>query len=805
MKNLLPNQPASAATAAATAAADAVSGDGQSLASCGTTLPNDRPALQGLRVIDAGRGQAAAVAALLLAECGADVIKLALAGSSSALTPMQAAIWDRSKRAVACDPALAPDRAWLDAQLQAADVLLHDHTPQQARAAGFDPETLARRCPELIVALVTAWPAAHPLAERPLSDLLALAECGLLDEQAAVARAGPVYLRFPLGSALASGLAAAGVVARLFSQRSQGTGGGPVSTSLVQAALLPQMMYWSRGQRETDALIGMPKDNPATLFECSDGLWLHLMGQPAQAPWIRDALAAMGAHERAQANARYAQARVQYMPDWGAVARVLRTRPRAEWLQHLWDSDVPVQPVLPMGALFRDGQALANGYVVPIETRAFGPTLQPAVPLHLQPPPRPHQPSQAPWSPRADRAAPAPTPGVQGLQGRPALQGLPLSGLQVLDFGNYLAGPLATMLLADLGADVIKVEVPSGDPLRRAAWAFNGCQRGKRALALQLKDPQAREVLKRLVQRADVVHHNLRLPAAARLGLDADALLALNPALVFSHVSAYGRDGPRKDWPGYDQLFQAASGWEVEGAGAGQAPTYHRFGMMDHLAGIHSVLATLLALLQRQADGAGRSVAASLLGASLFSLETALRPDGTLLPFDRLDAEQTGVAATRRLYRCRDGWLALDSGAADAAAAQARWFAALRVGSLEQAVQTAAASNLDALLALAARAGIAAVKVACDQSQHFFDNPGHRAAGLTTAYEHPVYGWLEQPGQPWHFGTVASTTAAASTTPAADGSRRPPPLLGQHTDAILQELGFSPAEIANLRQRQVVA
>ena len=179
--------------------------------------------------------------------------------------------------------------------------------------------------------------------------------------------------------------------------------------------------------------------------------------------------------------------------------------------------------------------------------------------------------------------------------------------MRVVDLGSYLAGPLGPMLLADLGADVIKVEPPTGDAMRWNEASFEGCQRGKRSLVLDLRDPAQRPLLERLVASADVVHHNIRLPAATRIGVDPATLRAVHPDLVFCHVSLYGPEGPRADWPGYDQLFQSIAGWESEAAGRDNPPMWHRFGMMDHQAASASVVATLLALYHRERTGRGRT------------------------------------------------------------------------------------------------------------------------------------------------------------------------------------------------------
>ena len=206
------------------------------------------------------------------------------------------------------------------------------------------------------------------------------------------------------------------------------------------------------------------------------------------------------------------------------------------------------------------------------------------------------------------------------------------------------------MTLADLGADVVKVERPgAGDDTRswgppwtdRGATYYLGLNRGKRSIALDLRDAAAKPVLEKLVRWADVVHHNLRMPAAEKLGVGPQAVRAINPTLVYSHVNSYGPVGPRKAWPGYDQMFQSSSGWELEGAGEGNPPMWHRFGMMDHQCAMASLVATLLGLYRRDETGEGQFVAASLLGASVMTVsETLLRADDTLAPYARLDGDQ---------------------------------------------------------------------------------------------------------------------------------------------------------------------
>jgi crotonobetainyl-CoA:carnitine CoA-transferase CaiB-like acyl-CoA transferase len=343
------------------------------------------------------------------------------------------------------------------------------------------------------------------------------------------------------------------------------------------------------------------------------------------------------------------------------------------------------------------------------------------------------------------------------------------------------------MLMADLGAEVIKIEAVTGDQMRGTEWAFCGAQRGKRSLALDMKKPGAQAVLERFVREADVMHHNLRLPAAERIGLGPERLRAVNPALVYCHLSSYGPKGPRKDWPGFDQLFQAASGWEYEGAGEGNPPIWHRFGMMDHMGGLSTLFATLLGLYQRAATGEGQFLGSSLLGASLLTVsETLVLPDGTLAPYDRLDADQTGVAPWKRIYRCADGaWIAVSS----SKAVFDRALASMGAGA-EAAF--AARSAVEALAALK-DAGVLCAPVRLDQgTAAFFDDPSNRRLRLAVGYRHPVYGHFEQPGALWAFGDLDLVLDRA------------PPTIGQHTEELLKEYGYASAEIDRLSAEKIV-
>ena len=193
----------------------------------------------------------------------------------------------------------------------------------------------------------------------------------------------------------------------------------------------------------------------------------------------------------------------------------------------------------------------------------------------------------------------------------------------VLDLGQYLAGPYGAMILGDLGAEVIKVEPVRGDSMRMAGMAFLGCQRGKLDIAVDVKDPEGLEVVMRLAEIADVVHHNMTKGTAARLGIDYESLKARHHDLVHCNTYAYGAEGPLSDFGGLDPLYQAACGIEYEAGpvGEGNAPLYLRFGMTDTANAMVSVVGVLAALYHQRRTGEGQDLWTSLLnGAAVVRL-----------------------------------------------------------------------------------------------------------------------------------------------------------------------------------------
>ncbi|MGY2143358.1 CoA transferase [Pseudomonas sp. FSL W5-0299] len=739
--------------------------------------------LEGIRVISLCSGIAGSAAGLQLCEAGAEVVMVEPPSNPARDQQALFAVLNRGKRSVILSLDNAEDRQQLQLLLASADVLLHDFTPAVAEAHGLADAQLTADFPRLVISAISGWPQRHALANAIPRETLILARLGLLDEQPAH-RPGPVFVRMPFANWLANWLCVVGVMARLLARDRDGCG-GIAHTSLAQAALVPMTMHWNRAQTPTSAFAkGLNKHIPIPLHQCADGRWLHVHYSPDKSPWMAAALSELGEAEVARLNALWPPSHVA--PNFGANKAVIATRPAQDWVEHFWQHDVAAQMAAPFGDIYFDEQARLNGYVVEVDDVQLGKTLQPGPAWQVQPPARVG--GSAPLAGEgnagfssADATTPTQRPGFA-----PASLP-PLHGLKVLDLGAYLAGPFACMLLADLGAEVIKVEAPKGDAMRRLERIFSGTQRGKLGVALQLGDQQTEPAVEALARWADVVHHNMRLPAARKLKVDYESLKVLNPQLVYCHVSAYGPTGPRADWPGFDQLMQASCGWEREQGGEGQAPMWLRFGVGDFFAGLSSLYALLLGLYERNRSGVGQMVSSSLLGATLLSMsEAVVLEDGSLTPIEHMDAQQTGVSDAHRLYLCSDAWLVVAALQPD----EVQRFKAL-MG--DQPETWFAGLTRQAALAALAEVQVPAQAVLEAQMDAFLDSPEHAAAGLHAHYSHAVYGDLQQIGAFWDFGNLPLSL------------QRPPPALGQHTRQVLEGLGFTGSELERLASAGLVA
>ncbi|MBA2964856.1 MULTISPECIES: CaiB/BaiF CoA transferase family protein [Ramlibacter] len=393
----------------------------------------------------------------------------------------------------------------------------------------------------------------------------------------------------------------------------------------------------------------------------------------------------------------------------------------------------------------------------------------------------------------------------------------PLAGLKVLEMGQLIAGPFAAKTLADFGADVVKVEPPAaGDPLRKWRLLKDGTSvwwqvqsRNKRSVALDLKDPAAQDIVRRLATEADVLIENFRPGALEGWGLDPEALLALNPRLIVLRISGYGQTGPYRDRPGFGVVAEAMGGLRHLTAEPGRVPVRVGVSIGDTLAALHGVIGILLALQHRHASGRGQVIDVALYEA-VFNCMESLLPEYSAFGAVREAAGSAlpGIAPTNA-YLCSDGGYALVAGNGDSIFRRLMGV----VGRPDLAADPALAGNdgrvarvqeLDAAIGEWTRrhtvtevlAALDEVKVPAGRIYTVADiaaDPHYRARGMVDEVQMDDGSTLAVPG----------IVPKLSLTPG--GHRRNAPSLGQDTDAVLREVGLTDAQIAALKQRGVVA
>ncbi len=393
----------------------------------------------------------------------------------------------------------------------------------------------------------------------------------------------------------------------------------------------------------------------------------------------------------------------------------------------------------------------------------------------------------------------------------------PLSGLVVVELTNVMAGPVGGLLLADMGAEVVKVErLPGGDDTRRAippeiqgeSATFMIVNRNKRGIAVDLKHPDGLQVVRRLIDKADVVIENFRPGTMEKLGLGYDVLRASNPGLIYCKITGFGLNGPYAKRAGYDLIAQGMSGiMSLTGEGPGRPPVKVGVPIGDVTAGILASTGVLAAYIERLRTGEGQYVDTSLYEASLvhtywqvamaFATGESAGPMGSAHP----------VAAPYQAIPTQDGWINIG------AVSQATWVGMTRVLQLEHLLEDERfASNRermahrDLLISIITeamrsnttdywvekfeQAGVPAGPVR--KIKDMLEDPQTLARDMVIEVDHPVAGQVQALGLPIKFSHGNGVT------------RRGAPQYGEHTAEVLQELGYSSDDIAALAASQAV-
>ena len=393
----------------------------------------------------------------------------------------------------------------------------------------------------------------------------------------------------------------------------------------------------------------------------------------------------------------------------------------------------------------------------------------------------------------------------------------PLAGLKVVELGQLIAGPFAAKTLADFGADIIKIEPPgAGDPLRQWRLIKDGTSvwwqvqsRNKRSVALDLRDPQAQDIVRRLAADADVLIENFRPGAMEGWGLGPEALLRLNPRLIMLRVSGYGQTGPYRDKPGFGVVAEAMGGLRHLTAEPGRVPVRVGVSLGDTLASLHGVIGILMALHERQRSGQGQVIDVALFEAVFNCMESLLpeysafgavrEPAGSALP---------GIAPSNA-YRCADGGYALIAGNGDSIFK--RLMTAIGRDDLggdpalaDNSGRVARVAEIDAAIgAWAEQRNVTEVLAALDAAAV----PAGRIYSVADIAADPHYqarGMIETVRMP--DGSALSVPGIVPKLSRTPGShRRNAPALGQDTDAVLGEIGLTPAQIQALKDKGIIA
>ena len=768
-------------------------------------------ALDGIRVIDLAQGIAGPYGAMLLAEQGADVLKIEPPEGDPYRTQPGFCALNRSKEGAVADIETEQGRNAILEAVAAADVLVYDGSPGDVARLGLDYASLSAINRRLVYCWMPPYGSRGPHAERAPDDALVAALDGIMATQYSI-HPGPTYLTVPLSSYGAAILAAGAICAALWVRQRTGQG-QLVEVSWLAGGFAVQTGTILMGEGIT-RLSGVPV-NPLgpvpvyRVFRAADDRYLFLACGHSGF-FHRFCLLIDRPDIISDSRFENAPWGIVDPDDRAALARelepIMASKPRDEWLTLLSAADIPCAPVLLRDDYLQDPQVEHIGMRALVEDPELGSTVQPGTPLRLH------------GTPGGIRGG-APLLGGRLLDGTPfgagdsaAIRGemspnvpLPasaLAGLRVLDLSAYIAGSLCPMTLADWGADVIKIEGLDGDPFRAFGFGFLGWNRGKRSVAVDLKRPEGRELIYELVHSADVVVENFRPGVSERLGVDYETLQAINPRLIYSSETAYGRSGPYVTRPGFDPLLQARSGMMAAQGGLldGHSPVFLTVALCDYGAALLSVFGISAALVARERTGEGQRVETNLTSSAMaMQMAEFVRYQGSPPPLEG-GADYRGPTALCRAYEAQDGWMQL------AIRDAAHWvpltqaldrFDLLHTYTPLEAIEETGHGYLATTIATAFltrtvvewldrcdRAGVPAGPVI--SAQALFSDPHIAANDLIVTHQHPVWGRVEQTGQLVKFGRTPGKIGPVAS------------MLGQHTEEVLIEAGIGRERVRTL-------
>jgi crotonobetainyl-CoA:carnitine CoA-transferase CaiB-like acyl-CoA transferase len=823
-------------------------------------------ATAGLRILDLTEGLAGPLATMILADFGADVIRFDDPSDDHRDGQEPAyLLLNRGKKSAGFNLRSPAGEAEIARLVPTVDVVVVALPSKALRDSPLSYEAVSALNPAVIYCDISGFGRTGPLAGLDAEDGLVMAKAGIFRDQAGWnAEPGrPVFRASRDGSYFAAMLAVQGILAALRAREITGAG-QMVSTTMLQALSCrqnPQVRWLLRAHEELPAesvADPTPKQDEAHTLphhrdprqanliglrvRCSDGRWIvHSHTEPHFFPaWIE----VLG-FDWIWQDERFKGAPYRF-PDEAAraelIARIeqrMAERTAAEWLEaYVANGNVCGDIVQTTQEALHHPQLAAYGGTIEVTDPRVGPVVQigplakiPTAPAHVR------GPAPLPGQHSGELGATRPRPSVAASPSRTGLAGGPLAGITIVEAAYYYATPFATALLADLGARVIKIEPVKGDPYRALAGGAAGsdpvlnlghnnmvrAMQGKDSIALNLKDPRGRHIVRQLAGKADVFVHSFRPGVPESLGIDEDTLRAIKPDIVYQYGASYGSTGPYSRQPAIDPVIAAFAGTTAHQAGQGNPPLTETGA--DPVAAAGHAAAMMLGILARQRTGQGQHIESAMIVSNIYlNCEDALSYPGKP-PRPSPDRLQLGLGPTYRLYHTgpvsgdetfhpyenpdpRWVFLAADDDEAFAAfcAVAGREDIAVDPRFVSRVARQANGSALEEILeevfgTRSARewetacVGVGVGCVMADAMSHFaFLHRDTQAStlGVMATAEHPSFG-----GSYWRHAPVVGF----SRTP---GRGRAFCEKGEHTRAILEELGYDPPAIALLKEEGVI-
>jgi crotonobetainyl-CoA:carnitine CoA-transferase CaiB-like acyl-CoA transferase len=799
--------------------------------------------LEDVRVVELSTGIAGPVAGMLLADYGAEVVKVEPPAGDPARALPGFAVWNRNKQSVVVDARSSHGRQRLAELLEGADLCIY------ADAAQIDDASAAAN-PGLIRLFMPPYtPDGTPWAGGAESHELLAAIGGLSSRQSSF-DGGPIHLVYPFALYEQGVWAAACAVAALVERQRSGAG-QTVTVAGIHGVLAcsPGSFALDPTQPPLPTNIGAGGRHPCyTTFKCKDGKWLFMAALTPK--FQANAFKVLGVGNLfADPRIDGVSSRLVLPENRGWVKELLMsaflTRTRDEWLELLEIGDCPAGPMYDRDAWLDHPQIEANGLRAEVDDPERGHVVMPGLCIGLaktpgavrgpaprlgehdatagrwtprESPPPPAPPSLPPWGPISPRhcagegsgppvsLSPPPCRGEAAqprdvgaadicgaappMVGRGGGRGVgdsrgPLAGVRALDLGTILAGPYAGTLLAGLGADVVKVEAPAGDAFREPGFVYN---RGMRGLAIDLSRPAGQQAFHRLVKTADVVIDNSRLGVSKRLRVDYATLAEVNPRVITLSVAGFGEHGPYAHKPAFDPVLQAMSGMMTAQGGDGD-PGFYTIPVNDVVAAVTAVLAVCLGLYHRGQSGEGQRTWTSLVASSLTMQSGELVRYEGRPPAQRGGRDFVGPSPAERFYQTADGWVRVQAPGL-AAVGEALGLARPHLNDPDAVADALAVLPVAAALERLNGAGVPAAPAR--HTTEVARDPAIAAVGLLEEHHFPS-------GQPYLIPSRYARFSRTEQAPLADA-----PGIGEHSREVLAEAGLSPAEVDALVQENVV-